>query len=177
MNVLATPSLETLIFLGRHPRDSYYVRELAKLRSISIGSASVQLQELQETGLVTSEKKGRTLLFRASVANPIVREAKILATLLELSDLIQAGQGRVTRIILFGSCAIGEDTSESDIDLYLETTDRESVKVLLADAGSGLLRKISPILVSFDEARQLRTRDRPLFERIRAGKILVGEPL
>ncbi len=177
MNVLATPSLETLIFLGRHPRDSYYVRELAKLCTISIGSASVQLRELQESGLVTSEKKGRTLLFRASVANPIVREAKILATLLELSDLIQAGQGRVARMILFGSCATGEDTSESDIDLYLETTDRESVQVLLADAESGLLRKISPILVSFDEARQLRTRDRPLFERIQAGKILVGEPL
>ena len=177
MNVLATPSLETLIFLGRHPRNSYYVRELARLLSISTGSASGQLRELQESGLVTSEQKGRTLLFRASIANPIVREAKIFATLLELSDLINAGQGSVIRMILFGSCAVGEDSDESDIDLYLETTDRPAVKALLESAVSGLSRKISPIVVSPDDAPGIRLRDRPLFERIQAGKILVGEPL
>jgi len=97
--------------------------------------------------------------------------------LLELSDLIRAGQDRVTRMILFGSCASGEDSFESDIDLYIETTNRSSVKALLADAESGISRKISPIIVSPDEALQLRTRDRPLFERIQAGKILAGEPL
>lgn len=177
MNVLATPSLETLIFLGRHPRNSYYVRELSKLLSISTGSASGQLRELQVSGLVTSEQKGRTLLFRASIANPIVREAKIFATLLELSGLISTGYGSVVRMILFGSCAVGEDSDESDIDLYIETTDRPEVKALLEGAGSGLSRKISPIIVSPHEALQLRTRDRPLFERIQAGKILVGEPL
>jgi predicted nucleotidyltransferase len=177
MNVLVTPSFGTLIFLGRHPRNSYYVRELSRLLSISTGSASSQLRELQESGLVTSEQKGRTLLFRASIANPIVREGKIFATLLELSDLISAGHGSIARMILFGSCASGEDSEESDIDLYIETIDRPAVKALLEGAGSGLSRKISPIIVSPDEALQLRTRDRPLFERIQAGKILVGEPL
>jgi DNA-binding MarR family transcriptional regulator len=177
MNVLATPSLETLIFLGRHPRNSYYVRELSKLLSISTGSASARLRNLQEAGLVTSEQKGRTLLFRASMVNPIVREAKIFATLLELSPLIPPERTAIQRMILFGSCAVGEDSEESDIDLYIETSDRPEVKALLEGAGSGLSRKISPIIVSADEALQLRTRDRPLFERIQAGKILVGEPL
>jgi len=177
MNVLATPSLETLIFLGRHPRNSYYVRELAKLLSISTGSASARLRNLQEAGLITSEQKGRTLLFRASIANPIVREAKIFASLLELSDLMSAGHDHIVRMILFGSCASGEDSEESDIDLYIETTDRQVVKELLTRLESGILRKISPIIVSPDEALQLCNRDRPLFERISAGKILVGEPL
>jgi predicted nucleotidyltransferase len=177
MNVLATPSFETLIFLGRHPRNSYYVRELAKLLSISTGSASAQLRNLQENGLITSEQKGRTLLFRASMANPIVREAKIFASLLELSDLMSAGHDHVVRMILFGSCASGEDSEESDIDLYIETIDRQVVKELLARLESGISRKISPIIVAPDESLQLRNRDRPLFERIQAGKILVGEPL
>ncbi|MFA5213603.1 MAG: hypothetical protein WC406_09735 [Methanoregula sp.] len=30
MNMLGTPAFETLTFLGRHFRNSYYVRELAK---------------------------------------------------------------------------------------------------------------------------------------------------
>ena len=177
MNVLATPSFETLIFLGRHPRNSYYVRELSKVLSISTGSASGQLRVLQESGLVTSEQKGRTLLFRATISHPVVREAKIFATLLELSPLITAGKTAILRMILFGSCAVGEDSDESDIDLYIETIDRPAAKTLLSRAGSGIARKISPIIVSPNEAVQLRTRDRPLFERIQAGKVLVGEPL
>jgi DNA-binding MarR family transcriptional regulator len=177
MNILVTPSFETLIFLGRHPRNSYYVRELAKILSISTGSASGQLQKLHESGLVTSEQKGRTLLFRAAVSHPVVREAKIFATLLELSPLIPAGETPIQRIILFGSCAVGEDSDESDIDLYIETTDRPVAQSLIARAEPGISRKISPVIVSPDEALRLRTQDRPLFVRIQAGKVLAGESL
>jgi DNA-binding MarR family transcriptional regulator len=177
MNVLATPSFETLIFLGRHPRNSYYVRELAKLLSISTGSASAQLRNLQESGLITSEQKGRTLLFRAAMSHPVVREAKIFATLMELSPFIPAEKNVILRMILFGSCSVGEDSDESDIDLYIETTDRQAATTWVSNAGSGLSRKISPVIVSPDESLQLRMRDRPLFERIQAGRILAGEPL
>jgi predicted nucleotidyltransferase len=176
MNVLA-PAGRTLIFLGRHPRNSFYVRELAKILSISTGSASIQLRQLQESGLVMSERKGRTLLFRANMAHPVVRETKILATLLELSGLYRAVQGRVVRMILFGSCATGEDTDGSDIDLYIETADRPALNILIGEAASGQVRKISPVIVSPAEALRLRTRDRPLFERIQAGMLLTGDPL
>ena len=177
MNILETPTFETLIFLGRHYRDSYYVRELAKVLTISTGAASGQLRALEESGLVTNEKKGRTLLFRAKISHPIVREAKIFATLLELSPLIVAGQRGIVRMILFGSCAVGEDTFESDIDLYIETTDRPATKALISYAESVVSRKISPIIVSPDGAVKIRTSDRPLFERIQGGKLLVGEQL
>ena len=59
-----------------------------------------------EPDLVTNEQKGRTLLFRASISHPIVREAKIFATLPELSPLIAAEQNGIVRMILFGSCAV-----------------------------------------------------------------------
>jgi predicted nucleotidyltransferase len=177
MNVFSTPAFGILTFLGRHYRNSYYVRELAKTLSISTGAVSGQLRALAESGLVTSEQKGRTLLFRASISHPIVREAKIFATLLELAPLIAAGENKIVRMILFGSCATGEDAEESDIDLYIETTNRQAAKALISRYESGISRKISPIIVLPDEARQLRTRDRPLFERICGGKILVGEKL
>jgi len=177
MNMLGTPALETLVFLGRHYRNSYYVRELAKILSISTGAASGHLRALEESGLVTNEQKGRTLLFRASISHPIVREAKIFATLLELSPLITAGQSGIVRMILFGSCSVGEDSEESDIDLYLETTDRRAAKTLISRCEPGVSRNISSIIVSPYEAVQLRTRDRPLFERIQGGKLLVGEQL
>ncbi len=51
MNILVTPTFHTLRFLGRHYRESYYVRELAKILTISIGSASGQLRELRNRAL------------------------------------------------------------------------------------------------------------------------------
>jgi DNA-binding MarR family transcriptional regulator len=177
MNIFATPALNIITFLGRNPRDSYYVRELAKILSISTGAASEQLRALEVSGLVTSEQRGRTLLFRARISHPLVREAKIFSTLNELMPLITAAGDASQRMILFGSCATGEDTARSDIDLYFETTDRPAVSGLVARYGPELSRKISPIIVLPEEAAQLRTRDRPLFVRIQAGRLLAGEPL
>lgn len=175
MNIFATPALKVLIFLGRNYRSSYYVRELAQILSISTGAASMQLRALAEAGLVTGEQRGRTLLFRANISHPLVREAKIFTSLLEISPLIEAAGEGIVRIILFGSCANGEDTEESDIDLYIEATDRRKAQDLISQAEPGISRKISPVIVSPEEAAQLRLRDRPLFDRIMAGKVLVGE--
>lgn len=177
MNSLVTPSFEVLVWLGRHYRQSYYVRELANILSISTGAASGQLRILGEAGLVTSEQKGRTLLYRATISHPVVREIKILATLLELSPLIASLEKHVSRMILFGSCAAGEDTDESDIDLAIETANRTAVSGQISQHQQPATRKLSPIIMSAEELLQLRTRDRPLFERISRGKYLIGEEL
>jgi predicted nucleotidyltransferase len=177
LNMLETPSFMILTFLGRNYRTSYYVRELASILPVSTGAASGYLRILEESGLVVSERKGRTLLFRADISHPLVRESKILATLIELSPLISAQKELVTRTILFGSCATGEDTAESDIDLYIETINRQKVSEIVSRFGTTISRKISPVILSLEEARQLPFRDRPFFERIRTGKLLAGEPL
>jgi len=177
LNILETPPFVILTFLGRNYRQSYYVRELATILPISTGAASGYLRILEESGLLLSERKGRTLLFRADISHPLVRESKILATLIELSPIISAGKGLVIRMILFGSCSTGEDTADSDIDLYIETASRPEISDMLSRYGGTIPRKISPVIVSPEEARQLRARDRPFFERIRTGKLLAGEAL
>ena len=93
-------------------------------------------------------------IVQSQYLTPDLREAKIFATLVELSPLIAAGQSGTVRMILFGSCAVGEDTFESDIDLYIETTDRPATKKLISHGESFVSRKISPIIVSPDEAVQ-----------------------
>lgn len=175
MNSLVTPSFETLAWLGRHHRESYYVRELAKVLAISTGAASGQLRTLNEAGLVMSVQKGRTLLYRANISHPVVREVKILASLLELTPLITALEKNVSRLILFGSCASGEDTAQSDIDLFIETGDRALVSGLISQHEQPGVRKLSPNIMSAGEFLQLQARDRPLFKRIQHGKYLIGE--
>lgn len=177
MNSLAILSFEILTFLGLHHRESFYVREIARTLSISTGTASTRLKNLGEAGLVKGEHKGRTLLYRANISHPVVREVKILSTLLELAPLITVLESNVSGMILFGSCATGEDTAESDIDLFIETSDRVLVSGLLSQHEQPAKRKLSPIIMSAEEFRQVRTRDRPLFERISRGKKLIGEEL
>jgi predicted nucleotidyltransferase len=80
-------------------------------------------------------------------------------------------------MILFGSCAMGEDTGESDLDVFIETTDRAAMMRRISRCEPEIPRKLSPIIVSPEESVQLRNRDRPLYERIKTGKILLGEPL
>jgi predicted nucleotidyltransferase len=104
-----------------------------------------------------------------------VRKTRILASLPELSPLITALKLHVSRMILFGNCAYGEDSRERDIDLFIETPDRPAVHHRISRNEKILSRKLSPIIVSPEESAQLRTRDRPLYERIRQGKILAGE--
>ena len=71
MNIFATPALNIITFLGRNPRDSYYVRNSQRSWPSVPGAASVQLPALEVSGLVTSEQKGRTLLFRARYPIPL----------------------------------------------------------------------------------------------------------
>ncbi|MCG7854239.1 MAG: ArsR family transcriptional regulator, partial [Methanoregulaceae archaeon] len=77
MNISPGPSFGVLVYLGRHSRQSFYVRELATTLSMSVGAISGYLTSLREMDLVTSEKRGRTLLYRANISHPLVREAKI----------------------------------------------------------------------------------------------------
>ena len=116
-------------------------------------------------------------MYRADISHPLVREAKIFRTLSELTPFMAELREHVTRVILFGSCSTGEDTDESDIDLLVETSDKSALQKIIARYEEELPRKISPIIVSSEECSQLRTRDRSLYDRIRAGKTLEGEPL
>ena len=175
LNIPLRQSLEVLVFLARHFRQSFYVREIAKTLSISVGGTSTSLTSLREMDLVLCEKRGRTLLYRADISHPVVREVKILATLLELIPVISALKASASRVILFGSCAEGEDTDESDIDLFVESDEQGAVFRTISQYSDTVSRSISPIILTPEEALQLRFRDQPLYERIQRGNVLIGE--
>ena len=49
--------------------------------------------------------------------NPSIKNFKIFMTINELTPLANTLKETTEKIILFGSCATGKDTSESDMDL------------------------------------------------------------
>ena len=170
MNIFSTPSIQIIRYLGRRYREGYYVREISRNLGIGLGSASQSLRTLEEAGFVSKEHKGRLVIYRANIQNFLLREFKILLTLLEIDPFILSLKGISSRIILFGSCAAGEDTIDSDIDILIETDNKREV-AMLHDRYQGE-RKISPIILNVSEFRDLEVKDRPLYERIKLGKVI-----
>ncbi len=170
MNIFSMPSIQIIRYLGRRYRDGYYVREISRNLRLSLGSASQSLRALEEAGLVSKEHRGRLVIYRANMKNFLLREFKILLTLLEIDPFILSLKGISSRIILFGSCAAGEDTIDSDIDIFIETANKREVG-MLHDSYQGE-RKISPIILDASEFRNLEVRDKPLYERINMGKVI-----
>jgi len=79
-----------------------------------------------------------------------------------------------TNVILYGSCARGEDTLTSDIDLSIETPAKEPVLEILQRHQKTLPRDLSPIVHTPDETYRLTVEDAPFFDSIQQGIVLWG---
>ncbi|WP_254059055.1 nucleotidyltransferase domain-containing protein [Methanogenium sp. MK-MG] len=97
---------------------------------------------------------------------------KIVITLLECRELLKELEKSAGRVILFGSCARGDDTAKSDIDLLIETDEKDVASLAVNSSEFIGGRKLSAIIMSPDEFRELRGSDKPFYERVMQGKTL-----
>jgi predicted nucleotidyltransferase len=135
---------------------------------------SKNLKQLEEADLVTHEEVGNLVLYQANMKSVLLRQLKICLTLLDLTDLIRDLDAFTTNFILYGSCARGEDTDESDIDLFIETLDKKAVQSILDTYQRKIARTLSPMVNTPDETYRLKTEDTNLFASIQQGLVLKG---
>lgn len=167
-------SLVLIAVLGRNFSNKLYVRELARSVHYDVSIISKNLKKLEELGLVTHDDVGNLVLYQANMGSVLLRQMKIFLTLLELTGLIRDLNQVTTNFILYGSCAKGEDTYESDIDLFIETMDKEAVHTILARHRREMTRELSPIIHTPDETYKLKAEDSTLYNNIQQGIILKG---
>ncbi len=171
-NICSEKSFIIVRYLGRRYNNSFYVRELARELDLALGPVSETLKELEKAGILERKVRGRIVTYRANMESPLLREMKVIITLLECSLFLMELKKAALRVILFGSCARGEDTFDSDIDLLIETDDREKAASVVNSNEFIGGRKLSAIIMSPDEFRSLKGRDRPFYERVMQGKVL-----
>jgi len=167
-------SLVLIAVLGRNFSNKFHVRELARSVHYDVSIISKNLKKLEELGLVTHDDVGNLVLYQANMGSVLFRHMKIFLTLLELTGLIRDLNQVTTNFILYGSCAKGEDTHESDIDLFIETMDKEAVRTILARHRREMTRELSPIIHTPDETYKLKAEDSTLYNNIQQGIILKG---
>jgi len=122
---VSTNLQRALGLLAEHPDQSYFVKEVSRLAGISYRGASEALAYLHALGLIIRGQGGKLVLYAANTRHSLIRHYKVLLTLADLTSLLDELKPLASEVILFGSCAKGANTAESDIDLYIITDDPE----------------------------------------------------
>ncbi|MCK4718106.1 MAG: nucleotidyltransferase domain-containing protein [Thermoplasmata archaeon] len=166
--------IDVLALLARSPGKEYYVRELAKLVNGSVGGCHEAAKRLRGMGLVKSRKSGRNLYYTVNEENPAVFHFKIFVNTLELNTLVEDIRDMSMKIVLFGSCSIGKDTVESDIDLLVVTEEAEDVKkALVIKYLNG--RRLRPVILAPHELIELKGRDKAFYNEMNKGMVIWRE--
>jgi len=107
--------------------------------------------------------------------NPYLREFKILANLLLIEPLVEKLKGLSHKIILFGSWAEGSDNEDSDIDLFIVSSEKEKVlSVVNKFSYSARLynRKVQSIINAPEDLLKKSKEEKVFHEQVEKGKVL-----
>jgi predicted nucleotidyltransferase len=121
----STNKLRVLSFLAKFSDREFHEREIARRTGISYGSANRVLNELFRDGMVVRRQAGKMLFYSFNLRDPLARTLKIFVSVSILRPLIKKLRESASEIVLYGSCARGEDTSASDIDLFIVSEDKQ----------------------------------------------------
>ena len=113
-----------------YPTAKLRVREMERKLKLPLPSVIRYCKELRQQGILATEKIGDVTFYTASRSNTYLLEKKLfnIRSVYD-SGLIEYLKQELSNpvIILFGSYAKGEDTEDSDIDLYIETPSKKQV--------------------------------------------------
>lgn len=164
---------KVLEFLLRHPGEQFYDRQIARLAGLSKSGTNLALRKLAESKLVLKTKRGRMNFYCLDNELPLAKYLKIVQNLIVLSPLVEKLKFISLKVVLFGSAAQGENTSLSDVDLFILT--REPVKVGRMLMKEPLRERIRAIIKSPQEYATFKKGNPTLYKEISRGIILWQE--
>jgi predicted nucleotidyltransferase len=143
-----------LALLLLRPEEALHGREISRRTGLPAGTLTRELKRLAEVGLLTQEKQGNQVLYRANRASPIYTElAGILRKTSGVADVIAEAlsplSSKIEVAFIFGSVARGAETAGSDIDvLIIGAVDFGATVDALHPAQQQLARDVNPKVFS-----------------------------
>ena len=129
----------------KEPTKHHYLLEISRQINLAHTSVKKHLETLEELGIIIKSyetKAGRKYpLFKANIDNNSYKRYKKIYNFDSLNELATKIYEKISpkSIVLFGSYSRGEDTEDSDIDLFVECSEE---KINLAEYEKKLYRKI-----------------------------------
>jgi predicted nucleotidyltransferase len=167
---IATNSQKILNFLAQSPNREYLSSEIQKATGVSKAGTNLALRNLAKAKLIKREKRGKFYLYSADLSSPVIKQMKVLKTVLSLSSLINKLKKCAHKIILYGSRSRGEDTEDSDIDLFVVTNMLEEVERIVKKQAIG--KRVRLTMRTPLKYTEMETTDPIFYNEVERGIIL-----
>jgi predicted nucleotidyltransferase len=165
-----TSQQKVLAFLGKNAGKEYQEKEISQKTGVKKSAVNLALHPLVKNKIINSRKIGRSSLYSADSNNNLIREIKIILSILALEPLIKKIKLKSIRIVLFGSFATGMNQENSDIDLFVMTNNPQDIRKNIGD--SIFAEKIQLIVKTPAEMLKINKNKPLLFQEIEKGKVL-----
>ena len=161
----------------RNPQKEIAVREFARLQSVSPSTASAYLSDLSRQGILVLRKERNLLLYRAHSDSDIYKDAKRYDTIQRIRNsgllaYLQSELQQPEAIFLFGSYAKAENTSQSDIDIFIVS--RAKKKIHLEAYEKKLHAPIQLFIHAPEEIKEIKKTNPHLLNNVLNGVRLSG---
>ena len=149
--------IKLLIRFFFNPNTSSYLRELAKEFNVSTNSVRGELNQLTRIKLLTFQKSGRQVFYRANQEHPLFPELKSMVS--KVMGIDQVIDGIVNRLgdlesaYLLDDYAEGKDTGIIDL-LLVGDIDQYHLNDLSRKTERYIKRKIRSLVLSRDEFKE-----------------------
>ncbi len=147
-----------------------FISQIARDTGISKGEVSKAVKVLKDCGLVYSEQSGRNMVCHVDRRLPVFARLRTAFNLIEVISKTASLRKYADKIVLFGSCAQGTDTVDSDIDLLVITGDKS--KVDKAARAIKCARPVQWVIKTPQEYVVLNSKEKVFAEEISKGIIL-----
>jgi len=140
-----------------NPDDRYYLRQVASLTSQPVRAVEREVAKLEAVGLLTHSFEGNRKYYRINRDCPIFPELKsIFLKTVSLGDALRGYLDQAATAIevafIYGSYARGEETTTSDIDLFvIGSITTKELSGVLARVRRDLGREINPMTMTLAE--------------------------
>jgi predicted nucleotidyltransferase len=131
-HLIYTVNQKVLSLLAKFSDQEFYEREMVRKLGIATGSANRALNELYSTGAITRRRKGKMYFYSIDSSNAALAEFKKIVNIMLIEPLVDELKKISSRVILYGSCALGTDNSDSDLDLFVVANSKEGVSNVIS---------------------------------------------
>lgn len=154
------------------PDSEMHQAEVIDKSKLSRMTVAKFLKIFKNNGILNESKKGDLRLYSINEVHPIVKHLKILINVTDLYVSLKELVEKETEVFLFGSAARGEDTDESDIDLFVITSlDKHVILNTLDKLRTDINREVNPIIYTPMEYSRLALTDKVFYENFEKDKI------
>lgn len=165
--------MKVLSYLSKNKNnENVYGSKIAEEIGVNQGGTSIALKRFKDMNIVNSENVGKTVVYQTNKDNPLVKAFRVFENILELNDLLERIRPYTRKVILFGSCATGEDDMNSDIDIFIVADEKEKISEEISV--TKIERKISPIIVTPLELSEMSNKEKVFLTEIERGIELWG---